>query len=269
MKDIKFKNLLETFRDSNSIKIKTKKDKPPNYKNTFNFSCELLKLKVFEYYKLTTLQELSELEAKQLEKILEQAETDETLSLMLNEVDEMTFEELDFYEQDSLKRVENQKTKVKEVIINSEKTQIVNCINTLQSISGYQNILNEYYKLTTLQELSELEAKQLEKILEQAETDETLSLMLNEVDEMTFEELDFYEQDSLKRVEQQKSETKKCIKRILNPTNNSTFNQFDAGHVVYQSNFPILDSEQSSSSDLAGNQLRAAANQFYAAAQKC
>ena len=196
----KFRKILETFRDSNHIKNHIETGKPLNSENTCDFNNSKLESILFDYYKLSALEELSELEAKHLDKILELAETDETLSLMLNEVDELTFEELGFYEKDSLEQVENQIAKVKEFIINSE---------SMQSISDYQDILTEYYKLTTLEELSELDAKRLEKILERAETDGTLSLMLNEVDELTFEELGFYKKDSLEKVENQKAKASK------------------------------------------------------------
>ncbi len=224
MKDIELKKILDSFRGSNSIEIKTKTDKPPNVESPFDFNASQLESIALKYYELVTLEELSELEAKHLEKILEQAETDERLSLLLNEIDEITFQELGFYNQDNLEQIEQQKAKVKEAIINSEKTQIVDCINKLQSISGYQNILNEYYRLVTLEELSELEAKQLDKILEQAENDQTLSLLLNEVDELTFQELDFYEKDSLEQIEKQKGQkenAKQYIERICCLTNSN------------------------------------------------
>lgn len=225
MKDIK--KILDTFRDSNNIEINTKTDKPANIESLFDFNALQLESTALKYYELVTLEEISELEAKQLEKILEQAETNERLNFLLNEIDELTFKELGFYEKDSLEQIKNLKVKVKEFIINSDKNQKTDCIDKLQSISGYQNILNEYYKLTTLEELNELEAKQLEKILEQAEIDERLSLLLNEIDELTFQELSFYEKVNLEQIEQQKEETKNHIKGIfyLTSSNNPSLSK--------------------------------------------
>ncbi|WP_036489760.1 hypothetical protein, partial [Myxosarcina sp. GI1] len=233
MKDIEIKKILDTIRGSNLRENNPKFDKPPNVETPFGFNSLQLELTALKYYELVTLKELSELEAKQLDKILEQAETDDKLSLLLNEVDELTFEELGFYEKDSLEQVENLRAKAKEFIIKLENYHKIDCIDKLQSICSYQNILNEYYRLITLKELSELETRQLDKILEQAETDDKLSLLLNEVDELTFEELGFYEKDSLEQIENQKSEFKKCIERILNQTNDLTSNQVHVRGAAY------------------------------------
>ena len=211
MKDIKFKKLLDSFRDSNSVKNHIKIDEQPNLENAFDFNNSKLESILFDYYKLSTLEELSEIEAKHLDKILELAETDKNLSLILNEIDEITFEELDFYEKESLEKVENQKAKAKEFIINSEKNFAIGCNLSMQSISDYQDILNEYYKLTTLEELTELDAKRLDKILKQAETNENLTLLLNEIDELTYQELGLYKPDSLEDHENQKAKVKEFI----------------------------------------------------------
>lgn len=80
--------------------------------------------------------------------------------------------------------------------------------------TDYPDILNKYYNLVNLQELSEFDGKSLDKILEQAETDEKLSLLLNEIDELTFEESGFYDKKNLEQIEQQKEKTKQDLKRI-------------------------------------------------------
>lgn len=199
MKDIKI--ILDTFfRDSNSIKINTKIDELSNIKNQRNSNYSQLEFIVLKYYELVTLEELSELDAKYLEKILEQAETNETLSLLLNEIDELTFQELDFYDPSNLEQVEYQKIKVKnkKFISNSKHKLEVDYNLSIQSISDHQGIITEYHKLKTLGELSELEAKRLDEILKFAETNEIISLLLNEVDEMTFQELGFYNNTNTK-----------------------------------------------------------------------
>ena len=153
-----------------------------------------------EYYKLSTCLELSELDEKRLDKILKQAESDAKLSFLLNEIDELTYQELGFYESSSLENCENQKAKVKEFILNSEK-----------DIFEYKQILTEYYKLSTCLELSELDEKRLDKILKQAESDAKLSFLLNEIDELTYQELGFYESSSLENCENQKAKVKEFI----------------------------------------------------------
>ncbi|NEQ10130.1 MAG: hypothetical protein F6K37_30615 [Moorea sp. SIO4E2] len=54
-----------------------------------------------------------------------------------------------------------------------------------------KEVLTEYYHLVSKSELTEIESKRLDKILEMAESDDTVSFLINEIDELTFQELDF------------------------------------------------------------------------------
>jgi hypothetical protein len=65
------------------------------------------------------------------------------------------------------------------------------------ALDKYEQILKEYYSLARSPELSELEAKRLEKILDMAQTDDDLCLLISEVDELTFRELDFFNDGTL------------------------------------------------------------------------
>ena len=54
----------------------------------------------------------------------------------------------------------------------------------------YRKVLKEYYELARLPELEESQALRVYTILQLAEEDEVLSFLLNEIDELTYQELD-------------------------------------------------------------------------------
>jgi hypothetical protein len=61
---------------------------------------------------------------------------------------------------------------------------------------NYEQTLQEYYHLVTRTNLSEIEAKRLERILEAAQSDDVLSLLINEIDELSFQQLGFFNEDA-------------------------------------------------------------------------
>ncbi len=194
--------ILDTFQDSNIIKNGREiYITMQNSGKNLDFDKAKYNQILNKYYKLTTLEELSEQDAQSLDGILQLAETDETLSFLLNEVDEITFQELGFYEHNDLDYWSNEKAKIQEFVITSEDN----------SDSEYKNILTEYYELATCTELSEQDAQCLDKILELAETDKYLSSLLNQIDEQTFEELGFYEKEKLENNNRHQTETVKNI----------------------------------------------------------
>ncbi|NER99100.1 MAG: filamentous hemagglutinin N-terminal domain-containing protein [Symploca sp. SIO1B1] len=71
---------------------------------------------VLEYARLAALSELSELEADRMGEILELAESDDLLSIVINEVDYFILQELHLLDEDSIHHYENQKARIKEFI---------------------------------------------------------------------------------------------------------------------------------------------------------
>ncbi|NES20706.1 MAG: filamentous hemagglutinin N-terminal domain-containing protein [Symploca sp. SIO3E6] len=71
---------------------------------------------VLEYARLAARSELSELEAERMGEILELAESDDLLSILINEVDYFVFQELNLLDEDSIYHYENQKARIKEFI---------------------------------------------------------------------------------------------------------------------------------------------------------
>ena len=58
-------------------------------------------------------------------------------------------------------------------------------------VFSYQEKLEEYYNLSTLKELSEVEADKLGNIIESAQTDKVLSGFIDQVDDLTFQDWKF------------------------------------------------------------------------------
>ena len=162
---------------------------------------------LWTYYRLATLPELSEVEAKRLEKILDAAQANEQLNFLINEVDELTFQQLGFLEENSLQGEAEQKRRIREELKriagsggrdrNTKFTSPPPDEDSPMNLSepDYEAILADYSRLAMLPELSEVEAKRLEKMLDAAQEDEQLSLLMNEVDELTFQQLGFLEGD--------------------------------------------------------------------------
>jgi|GEM_PF-3355230 len=71
---------------------------------------------VLEYARLAARSELSELEADRMGEILELAESDDVLGIMINEVDYFVLQELNLLDDDSVHHYENQKARIKEFI---------------------------------------------------------------------------------------------------------------------------------------------------------
>ncbi|NET61510.1 MAG: calcium-binding protein [Symploca sp. SIO2E6] len=71
---------------------------------------------VFEYARLAASSELSELEADRMGEILELAQSDDVLCILINEVDYFVLQELNLLDDDSVYHCENQKARIKEFI---------------------------------------------------------------------------------------------------------------------------------------------------------
>ena len=74
--------------------------------------------------------------------------------------------------------------------------------------SKQKSLLQHYYELTNLSELSQHEAEQMEKILERAESDDLLNYWIEKIDRLTYEKLGLFTEEKLDYYEKQKARGK-------------------------------------------------------------
>ncbi|MGD1942969.1 MAG: hypothetical protein ACFB0G_16850 [Leptolyngbyaceae cyanobacterium] len=85
---------------------------------------------VEEYYSLAKLPELSAAQATRLQQILRMAEVDDTLCFLMNEIDEITFQELGFYDADEQPYFDNETARIREHILSENDRQILMSFST-------------------------------------------------------------------------------------------------------------------------------------------
>ncbi|NEO57626.1 MAG: hypothetical protein F6K54_33895 [Okeania sp. SIO3B5] len=71
-----------------------------------------------------------------------------------------------------------------------------------------KSLLQHYYELTNLSELSKHEAEQMEKILERAESDDLLNYWIEKIDRLVYEDLGLLTEEKLDYYEKQKTRGK-------------------------------------------------------------
>lgn len=141
------------------------------------------------YYYLITRSTLSEVEAKRLEELLEFAEKDSYFAVLTHVIDEFSFKHADLPITDI-----HQPLKVeKEYRIDSELVDAYIQKLRGEDIGKFDSMVQEYFRLALLPEISEIEAKRMEKILELAEHDSELEIQLRKIDEFTFAHLELLE----------------------------------------------------------------------------
>lgn len=86
---------------------------------------------VEEYYYLAKLPELSAAQATRLQQILRMGEVDDTLCFLMNEVDEITFQELGFYDIDEQPYFDNETARIREHILSENDRQILMSFSTM------------------------------------------------------------------------------------------------------------------------------------------
>lgn len=77
-----------------------------------------------EYYHLAMMPELSETQAARMQHILELAETSDIISFLLNEIDELTFQELGFYGEED-PNIDNEIAKIKEFVLAESELRVL------------------------------------------------------------------------------------------------------------------------------------------------
>ncbi|NES07427.1 MAG: CHAT domain-containing protein, partial [Okeania sp. SIO2F4] len=71
-----------------------------------------------------------------------------------------------------------------------------------------KSLLQQYYELTNLSELTKFETEQMEKILERAESDDLLSYWIEKIDGLIYEDLGLFTEEKLDYYEKQKTRGK-------------------------------------------------------------
>lgn len=97
---------------------------------------------------------------------------------------------------DSEKPQEKLEKVIKEIYKRIQELQSIESsekMNWQKKISGYEGMVTDYYRLLTKSDLanSALDAERIQKILQRAEDDEILSLLLNEVDNLIVQKSSF------------------------------------------------------------------------------
>ena len=67
-----------------------------------------------------------------------------------------------------------------------------------------KSLLQQYYELTNLSELSEHEAEQMEKILQRAESDDLLNYWIEKIDGLVYGKLGLFSGEKLEYYEKQR-----------------------------------------------------------------
>lgn len=118
-----------------------------NFRASFNASSKECRKALTEYYELARLPELSEEQAIRLHNILGMAELDETVGFLINEIDELTFQELGFYEEEFQAHFENEVSNIQEFILDGaeRRTLLLSAIaNQVNPSSARQDIYSNY-----------------------------------------------------------------------------------------------------------------------------
>lgn len=140
-----------------------------------NSYLEILK----EYFNLSQRPELSEIEGKRLEHILDAASSDDLLSLLLNEIDDAVFNAQDLSEHLNYHDIQNEVARVVELIGGQIPCHKNVFANAKLNLAAYEPILKEYSQLLQVKALSDADAARMEQILDAAYEDDLLALLLD------------------------------------------------------------------------------------------
>jgi hypothetical protein len=171
--------------------------------NTSPYSIDYENL-LLVYFALVSKSQLCELEADCLENILEFAQLDDKLAILLNQIDNITYENLGYFEPEAIHHYHDEQATVLEFITKQQNKP---------SLIDYQTLLADYYTLAMRYEQSEVEIEYLGRILELAQTDDRLALLLNEIDQITYQELRLLEESN--QTAEQTEQAREQIKRIV------------------------------------------------------
>ncbi|MBE9068611.1 iron uptake porin [Leptolyngbya cf. ectocarpi LEGE 11479] len=170
-----------------------------------------------EYRSLALRPELTEIEAKRLEHILEVACADDMLSLLLNEVDEALFDAQERSEHHNYHEIQNEAARTVELIGGKIPCHKKVFANAKLNLAAYEPTLKEYSELLQASTLSQADATHMEQILETAYEDELLALLLDNIDAhlVEIQTVDKPKQTKQKRIPRRKRSATSVIESAL------------------------------------------------------
>ena len=100
-------------------------DKSRHNRASLNALPEDCRKALIEYYELARSPELSEHDFLKMQAILETAESNDVMSLLINEIDEMTFQELGLYTEDQCSNFANEVSRVQEFVLDETARKLL------------------------------------------------------------------------------------------------------------------------------------------------
>lgn len=100
-------------------------DNSRNLRASFNTSPEGCRKALAEYYQLARLPELSEKQFMRMQTILEAAESHDVMGLLINEIDEMTFQEFGLYDESQRSHFEDEASRVQEFVLEETERKVL------------------------------------------------------------------------------------------------------------------------------------------------
>jgi len=200
-------------------------------------SQDWVRRQVFTYIRLSIQQSLSESDANNIAIILEAAQKNDLLNLLINEVDALIHRQQNLSIKLSCQELEHQRKLLIDIICSFKSAEISSVflnkthVNYQISIEEYEirsmnlekdflwnreaqaikHLLQKYYLLSSCHDLSKEQANQLERILKQAEQNIQLSLCINEVDEWIAQDFHLLSLDAKHHYMDQKARIKEFI----------------------------------------------------------
>ncbi|NER82290.1 MAG: hypothetical protein F6K42_22545 [Leptolyngbya sp. SIO1D8] len=114
--------------------------KSRNLRASLNASAEECRKALAEYSKLARLPELSEEGFLRMQAILEMAESNDVMSLLINEIDEMTFQELGLYDKSQRSHFEDEVSRTQEFVLDETERKVL----TPSIIARQTEFVNNY-----------------------------------------------------------------------------------------------------------------------------
>ncbi|MGF1524453.1 MAG: hypothetical protein ACFBSF_19195 [Leptolyngbyaceae cyanobacterium] len=105
-------------------------DNSRHYRASLNALSEECRKALVEYHELARRPELSEQEFLDMQGILEAAESNDVMSLLINEIDEITFRELGLYDESQQLHFENEASKAQEFVLDEAERKLLVPSNT-------------------------------------------------------------------------------------------------------------------------------------------
>lgn len=104
---------------------------------------------LIEYYELARLPDLSEVQFGRMQHILQMADGNDAMSLLINEIDEVTFQELGFYDESRQSHFKNEVSRTQEFVLGETEYRLlvpsaleaqVNFINARSASTNYPRV---------------------------------------------------------------------------------------------------------------------------------